>query len=185
MLEVNFSPFPDLYTSRFYLRKFTPEDKEDMFELRSNPEVMKYIPRPLAVNMEDAAKHIDVLQKALDNNEGINWAIVEPDSKKVIGIIGFFNIIKEFYRAEIGYMLNPKWHNKGIMHEVLQKIIVYGFEDLKLHSIEAIIAPENTASGKLLQKNKFRKEGAFKQNCFFEGKFLDSEVYSLVKGIDY
>jgi ribosomal-protein-alanine N-acetyltransferase len=185
MLEVNLSPFTELETERFFLRNFQLDDKEDLFEMRSNPEVMKYIPRPLAITIDDAALHIEKLTKAWNENEGINWAIVEKSSKKVIGIIGFFNIIKEYYRAEVGYMLNPKWHKKGIMHEALQVVIPFGFENLKLHSIEAIIAPENIASGKLLLKNKFRKEGAFKQNCFFEGKFCDSEVYSLVKGIDY
>lgn len=185
MLEVNFTPFPELETSRLFLRKFNLDDKEAIFELRSNPEVMKYIPRPLATNIEDAVKHIETILKRLDENEGINWAIVEKSSGKVIGIIGLFQLTKENYRAEVGYMLNPNWHNKGIMHEVLQKVIHFGFENMKLHSIEALIDPENVASSKLLLKNKFRKEAAFKQNCFFQGKFYDSEVYSLVRGIDY
>lgn len=185
MLEVNFTPFPELETTRFYLRKFTLDDKEAIFEIRSNPETMKYIPRPLAVTVEDAAKHIEMIIKKSDDNEGINWAIVEKNSKKVIGIIGLFRLIKESFRAEVGYMLNPNWHNKGIMHEALQEVIRFGFENMKLHSIEAIIDPGNVASGKLLLKNKFRKEASFKQNCFFEGTFYDSEVFSLVKGIDY
>lgn len=185
MLEVNFNPFPELETTRFYLRKFTLDDANDVFELRSNPEVMKYIPRPLAITVEDAVKHIELIIKRADENEGINWAIVEKSSKKVIGIIGLFRVIKENYRSEVGYLLNPKWHNKGVMHEALQEVIRFGFEDMKLHSIEAIIDPGNVASGKLLLKNKFRKEASFKQNCFFEGTFYDSEVFSLVKGIDY
>jgi len=185
MLEVNFNPFPELETARFFLRKFTLADKEDVFEMRSNPEVMKYIPRPLAVTIDDAIKHIETILKKSDDNEGINWAIVDKNSRKVIGIIGLFRLIKEHYRSEVGYILNPKWHNKGVMHEVLQTVISFGFKELKLHSIEAIIDPDNIASGKLLQKNNFRKEAAFKQNCFFEGKFYDSEVYSLVKGIDF
>jgi [ribosomal protein S5]-alanine N-acetyltransferase len=185
MLEVNLSPFTPLETERFFLRQFKLSDKEDLFEIRSNPEVMKYIPRPLAITVEDAVQHLERLEKVWNENEGINWAIEEKSSKKVVGIIGFFKFVKENYRVEVGYMLNPKWHKKGIMHEVLQVVIPFGFEKLKVHSIEAIVDPDNIASSKLLQKNHFRKEGSFKQNCFFEGKFYDSEIHSLVKGIDY
>jgi ribosomal-protein-alanine N-acetyltransferase len=49
---------------------------------------------------------------------------------------------------------------------------------MKLHSIEAIIDPENGASEKVLQKNGFIKEGHLKENEFYDGKFLDCFIYS-------
>lgn len=185
MLELNFNPFPEIQTERLILRKLTSDDKEALFEMRSNPEVMKYIPRPLAVTIDDALAHLEMSLKLLENNEAVNWAIQEKGSTRMIGSIGIFNILKEHYRAEIGYILNPKWHGKGIMDEALKSIIAFGFENMKLHSIEALIDPGNSASAKLLEKNKFRKEGHYKENCFFEGRFLDSGVYSIVRGIDY
>jgi ribosomal-protein-alanine N-acetyltransferase len=185
MLELNFTPFPEIQTERLILRKFNLDDDESVFEIRSNREVMKYIPRPLALTIEDAIAHIQLTLKLLDTNEGINWAMQEKSSNKVVGSIGIFRVVKENYRGEVGYALNPRWHSKGLMHEALQAVIAYGFEKMKLHSIEAIIDPENIASAKLLEKNKFRKEAYFKENGFFEGKFFDSVVYSLVKGIDY
>lgn len=184
MLELNFSPFPEIQTERLLLRKFTLNDQENVFELRSNPEVMKYIPLPLAITIDDAIGHIEKVLTMIDNNEGISWGIVEKSSRKLIGSIGIFKIVKEAHRAEVGYVLNPRWHNKGIMNEALNVVLDYGFEKIKLHSIVAIIDPENTASAKLLEKNRFRREGYFRENCFFEGKFLDSAVYCKVKGID-
>lgn len=184
MLELNFNPFPELHTERLLLRKFTLDDQESVFELRSNPEVMKYIPRPTAVTIDDAIQHIETILMTIANNEGINWGIVEKSSRKLVGSIGIFHVNKENHRAEIGYVLNPRWQNKGIMNEALQLALEYGFEKIKLHSIEAIIDPDNIASAKLLEKNKFRKEAYFKENCFFEGKFYDSVIYSKVNGID-
>jgi ribosomal-protein-alanine N-acetyltransferase len=185
MLEPNFLPFPELQTERFLFRKLKPEDKEAVFEIRSNPEVMKYIPRPVAQTLADAVTHIESVLTLLRENNGVTWAIEEKQSKQLIGTIGFWRFEKENYRAEIGYILNPKWQNKGVMHEALSVTIPFAFEQIQLHSIEAVIDPENIASAKLLEKNKFRREGFFKENCFFEGKFLDSAVYSLVKGLDY
>ncbi len=185
MLELNFHPFPELHTKRLLLRKFTYDDQEPIFELRSDRSVMKYIPRPVSETLEDARKHIELILQKIDANEGINWGIEELSSKKLIGVIGLFKVDKENYRAEVGYMLNSKWHNQGFMHEALQAVIDFGFKDMKLHSIEAIIDPLNEASANLLLKHKFRKEGHYLENCYFEGTFLDSVVFSLVKGIDY
>ena len=185
MLELQFTPFPEIQTERLILRKLNLDDDENIFEMRSNPEVMKYIPRPLAVTIDDAIAHIELTIKMSDHNEGINWAMQEKSSNKVIGSIGIFRISKENYRGEVGYILNPRWHGKGLMQEAIQAVISFGFKEMKLHSIEAVIAPENLASAKLLEKNNFRREAYFKENGFFEGKFFDSVVYSLVRGIDY
>ena len=45
-------------------------------------------------------------------------------------------------------------------------MVKYGFEEMKLHSIEAIIDPANLASEKVLQKNGFKKEAHLKENEF-------------------
>jgi ribosomal-protein-alanine N-acetyltransferase len=185
MLETNFHPFPELQTERLLFRKLKLEDAAAIFEIRSDPQVMKYIPRPVAQTLADATAHIETVLTRINDNMGINWAIEEKQSNYLIGTMGFWRIEKENYRAELGYILNAKWQNRGIMHEALSVAIPFGFQQLQLHSIEAVIDPDNIASAKLLEKNNFRREGFFKENCFFEGKFLDAAVYSLVKGIDY
>lgn len=57
----------------------------------------------------------------------------------------------------------------------------YGFEGIKLHSIEAHINHENVASGKVLEKAGFTREAYFKENYFFRDRFLDTAIYSLLK----
>ena len=61
-------------------------------------------------------------------------------------------------------MLLPEYHGKGIAVEAIKELIKYGFEIMKLHSIEAVIDPENLASEKVLQKSGFVKEAHFKEN---------------------
>ena len=180
MLEFNFSPFPTIETERLLLRRITNDDVNEIFELRSNPETMKYIPRPLVKTTEDALEHIAMIDEKITTNIGINWGISLKDNPKLLGIIGFYRMQPENYRAEIGYMLSPDFHGKGIIPEAVNKLIRYGFDDLKLHSIEAVIDPENFASEKVLQKCNFVKEAHFKESEFYEGRFLDKVVYSLL-----
>lgn len=70
------------------------------------------------------------------------------------------------------------------MSEALTAIIAFAFEEMKLHSIEANINPLNEASRKLLMKQGFVKEAYFREDYYFNGKFLDSEIYSLVSTTD-
>ena len=178
MLTINFSPFPILETERLILRRVLPSDVKEMFELRSNPETMKYIPRPLVTNYDEALAHIKMMEDKIETNEGINWAITLKGDDKMLGVIGHYRIKPEHYRAEVGYMILPEYHGKGITTEAVQCVVDYGFNTMQLHSIEGVIDPENGASEKVLQKCGFVKEAHFKENEFYDGKFIDAVVYS-------
>lgn len=180
MLSFNFTPFPVIETERLLLKQITNDDVNEVFELRSNPETMKYIPRPLVKTTEDALEHIAMIGEKIVSNTGINWGITLKDSSKLLGIIGYYRMQPENYRAEIGYMLLPQFHGQGIITEAVKRLITYGFNDLKLHSIEAVIDPENRASEKVLQKCGFAKEAHLRESEFFEGKFIDKVIYSLI-----
>jgi ribosomal-protein-alanine N-acetyltransferase len=181
MLVFNFSPFPNLETHRLNLRRLNPLDVTEILALRSNPEIMKFIPRPLMKTKEEALEFITIMDTNIDTNTVINWAITTKENDKLIGMIGFYRMKPENYRAEVGYILSAEFHGQGVITEALQRVIQFGFEEMGLNSIEAVIDPENFGSEKVLLKNNFIKEGHFKEHTFFEGKFLDSVFYSLLK----
>src|SRR5690606_1679623 len=121
-LNTDFSKFPILFTENLILREVDEKDVNEIFFLRSDKEIMKYIPRVPAKTIQDALDHIEVLRKAKENEEGINWAITRKENDTLIGIIGLFRINKDDSRAEIGYILHPHFHGKGIIKEVLDKV---------------------------------------------------------------
>jgi len=181
MLSLNFSPFPQLTTDRLLLRQMTMDDAATIYRLRSDEQVMKYIPRPLTKTIEDAKMWVETILETIQKNEAVNWAICLKENPAAhIGNIGFWHIQKEHYRAEIGYMLHPSFYGKGIMLEAMQEALQYGFNVMHLHSVEALVDPGNIASINLLLKAGFQQEGYLKENCFFEGKFLDTVVFSLL-----
>lgn len=180
MLKISFNPFPCLESDRLYLRQITIKDVNEVFELRSSAEIMKYIPRPLAKTKHDALDFIDLINKAVKDNEGINWAITLKKDNVLIGMICLIRMQPQNFRSEIGYILHPDLHGKGIMHEAAALVIDYAFNALHFHSLEAVIDPENRASANVLLKHGFVKEGYFKESGFYEGRFLDAEVYSLL-----
>jgi ribosomal-protein-alanine N-acetyltransferase len=181
MLEINFHPFKNIETNRLFLRRIDNNDVNEVLALRGNPAIMKYIPRPLAKSKEDALEHIAMINEKIENNTGINWGITLKGNSKIIGIIGHYRIQPENHRAEIGYMSLPEYNGKGYITEAIKEVVAYGFEQLKLHSIEAVIDPDNIASERVLQKNGFVKEAHIRENELWDGKFWDTVIYSLLK----
>lgn len=178
MLQVSFNPFPILKSERLLLRPVTPADVEEVFAIRSDPETMKYIPRPLAKTKQDALDHIEMVSKGVEENEFINWGITLKGDDKLIGMICLLRMQLNNFRTEIGYILHPYFHGQGIMSEALPVIIDYAFNILNFHSLEAVIDPRNTASEKLLLKYQFVKEAHLKENEFYDGEFLDTVIYT-------
>lgn len=179
MLHPDFSRFPEIKTARLLLRKMTIKDAPQIFKLRSDELVMRYIDKERSATIADAEVFVNRIIYSLNNNEGITWAItLIEDPQTLIGTIGYWRLIKEHHRAEIGYMLDPAYWQKGLMKEALLKVIDKGFGVLKLHSIEANINPENSASAAILITTGFVKEAHFKENFFFNGVFRDTVIYS-------
>lgn len=181
MLNINFHPFQNIETDRLLLRRLNESDLEEIIELRGNAETMRFIPRPLITNKEEAMAFLKVIDENVDKNLAINWAITIKGIDKMIGIAGIYRIQPENYRGEIGYMIMPQYHNKGFITEAAKAITYFGFNQLNLNSIEAVIAPENSASEKVLIKNGYIKEGHFIEKECYNGIFLDNVIYTLLK----
>ncbi|HEY5465331.1 MAG TPA: GNAT family N-acetyltransferase [Hanamia sp.] len=181
MLEVNFYPFPELKTERLILRKINDGDTEQLFKLRADKDVMKHIGKNRMTSINEAEDLLRMVNDSLDSNSGVTWAMVLKDNpKNLIGTIGLWRLIKEHYRAEIGYMLLPDYWRQGLTKEAILKITKFGFNELKLHSIEGRITPLNTASAKILESAGFVREAYFREDFFFEEKFEDTAIYSLL-----
>jgi len=180
MLTLSFDPFPVLITERLTLRHVDENDVNEIFFLRSDKKVLEFLDRKPAETIDEAMEHINKLNDLEKNNESINWGITLTGNNKLLGHICFWNIKKDHYRSEIGYALHPDFQGKGIMHEAMNAILKYGFETMELHSVEANVNPANVPSIKLLERNNFIKEAYFKENYYYDGKFLDSAIYSLL-----
>lgn len=154
---------------------------EPLFILRSDPGIMRFIPRPLATSHADVLELIDRMQQGINENTSICWAITLKGEDRLIGFIGYVRTNPENHRAEVGYLLSADHQGKGIMKEALQTIIHYGFDTMKLHSIEGVVSPANKASSGVLLGCGFVKEAYYREKELVNGVFEDIEVYSLLK----
>jgi ribosomal-protein-alanine N-acetyltransferase len=152
---IPFVSFPKLTTERLILRQLVMNDENEIFKLRSDERVQEFLDRPKANTIDDTRKFIEKISKGISNNEWLYWAIVLKGEKKLMGTFCLWNFSKENNSAEIGYELLPNFQGKGIMQEAIEGIIKYGFEILKLNSLDAFTHPRNIKSIKLIERYGF------------------------------
>ncbi|MCK6693925.1 MAG: GNAT family N-acetyltransferase [Thermoanaerobaculia bacterium] len=180
MLSISFSSFPILHTPRLLLREMTADDAQALFEMRSDERVMRYLGRPLQKDVHEAVEFIEKIRASFAENESVAWGISFHGDSKLLGNISFWKMDKANHRTEIGYMLHPDYWRQGIMDEAMTAALDYCFRVLNFHSVEANTDPQNEASGRLLEKHGFVQEAYFRENLYFEGRFLDSRIYSKI-----
>ena len=91
----------------------------------------------------------------------------------VIGSIVLHNISLENKYAEIGYKLKPEFYRKGIMSEVVDEVLKFGFKEMNLNTIEAYTHKNNIPSIALLKKYNFiylpeKRDEKIKNNRIFK-----------------
>lgn len=153
---IKFTPFPNLSTNRLLLRQLTLEDENEIFFLRSDERILEFINIPKAKTLEDAKAYIQMINNLINENISILWGMtLKENTEKIIGTICLWNISEELNRGEIGYVLHPDFQGKGIMQEAAEKVVDFGFETMKLNTIEAHLHQNNLKSINLLKRNHF------------------------------
>lgn len=110
------------------------------------------------------------------------FLLIEKSSGLIIGRCGLHNWNVDHNRAEIGYhMTIESKKQKGLMSEAVKAILDYGFFQLKLHRIEALVGTNNTASLKIMEKYGFVKEGTLRQHYLVDGIYEDSAAFSILR----
>lgn len=173
--------FPTLQTDRLVLSTHVPEDASAFYKLRSDSDFMKYLGQFPMQDFAEAEKRIASDIKSFTEKTGISWRISTKEGSEMIGYIGFWRI--DFYnsRAEIGFGISTNEQGKGYMSEALKATVEFAFKELDVHSILADVDPRNTACVQLLKKAGFLKEAHFRENFYFNGEFLDSDQYCMLK----
>ena len=122
---------------------------------------------------------IEKQQQAAARGESVVFAVTAAQHG-VIGAIGL-QLEAAHAKAELGYWIGkPRWH-QGYATEAAQAVIRHGFEQLHLERIHARFMARNPASGRVLEKLGFTREGLLRRDLFRFGEFIDCELWSLLR----
>lgn len=100
---------------------------------------------------------------------------------KIVGLVGFNAIHKKHQKGEIGYWIAQDMQGKGIVTKAVTRLIAYGFKHLNLNRILIRVSSENLKSKQVAQRLGFTYEGTLRNDFFQNNRFLDMEIYGLLK----
>ena len=179
-IDAAFTHFPSLTTSRLLLRQILPDDAESLFAILSDEETMEFYGHEPHQSLDETKDVIRQIEERYARKEAIRWGITLQGEGRLIGSCSLFHFDEGFDCAETGYDLNRAFWGKSIMTEAMSAIQTFGFSELGLHRVEAVIDIANDRSKNLLLKLGFTYEGNLRERFPFRGHFLDEHYFGLL-----
>ena len=176
-----FSNMPTLYTERLSLRVMHPIDAEDMYDYAKRPEVTKYLLWREHEDIYFTRDYLNYINRRYALGDFYDWAIIERESRRMIGTCGFTKIDVPNNSAEIGYVLNPDFHRRGFGSEAVKRVMKFGFEELGLNRIEARFMQGNEASLALMKSVGMTFEGYMRDLIFVKGSYRTVGISSILR----
>jgi [ribosomal protein S5]-alanine N-acetyltransferase len=170
-----------IVTRRLLLRPLQRGDASALFQVFSDPAVMRYWSTPPWTDDVPAHRMIEQDQAGDASSDAIRLGLVRMADDQLIGTCTLFDRHAGSRRAEIGYALAQAAWGQGYMHEALVALLHHGFEAWDLHRVEADIDPRNEASARSLQRLGFQPEGLLRERWIVDGQLCDTAYYGLLR----
>lgn len=144
---------PLLETKRLIIKPTTLANFEEVYPLFSDPEVMRYVGRGVR-NREEAREGLEKMIRHQEKHGFSIGCVYEKESGKLVGRAGliYWELNDSQPEVELGYCLFKKYWKKGYATELARAFLAWGFENLKLNKVIAVLYPENQASRRVLEK---------------------------------
>lgn len=171
-----------IITDNLILRKFKEDDYQEMYDnWASNANVANNAGWPVHKNIESTKKLVKMWVDEYKNENVFNWIITLKDSKKAIGSITVVSKDLNNRVCEIGYNIGEDFWNKGYGTEAIKNVIKYLFSLNIFDVITAACFDDNIASRRVLEKNKFKKEGLLRDRVIMNNQKKSLLQFSIVK----
>ena len=173
----------NLFTSNLLLKELSWNDLEDIHSLHCNPEVERFNTIGIPTD-HDATREIIRPAIADQSNKlrsSYSWSIRLKSNDKFIGEAGMSVMHNRYQMATIHYHIIPELWGNGYATEVAKELIRFGFQDLKLHRIEAGAATENIGSHKVMEKAGMTQGGTRRKILPIRGEWYDNYTFAILE----
>ena len=178
---MDWTQFPTIDANRISLRWISSQDVDALYNIFSDPEVMRYWSTPPLPDRDAAVELMNEIQEGFRQQTLLKWGIARRADDALIGTTTLYNLDFSNRRAEMGYALGREYWGQGYMAEALQALLAYCFEVLDLRRIEADVDPRNAASIQTLERLGFQREGFLRERWEVDGEIQDALFYGLLR----
>ena len=167
-------------TERLILRRFQLSDDNAMNCVFGDAEVMRF-GDGVKTEEEIGAWLVDCIEDYYQQRDFGPWAVVEKNSRSIIGYCGLFYFpdVNGMPEIEIGYRLARSFWGKGYATEAALAVRDYAFDTLGLTRLITMIDPQNVASIRVAEKIGM----IYEQDVMFDGYTHPDHVYAIVQSM--
>lgn len=163
------------------LRAVEREDLSQLLEWRNNPEFRKYYREFKELNMIQQQSWFE--EVVISDPNTIMFSITRNEDASLLGCCGLVYINWIHRHADLSLYIG--WNNSyidevGYAEESCKLLLDYGFNELGLNKVWTEIYEFDEKKIALFDKFNFRQDGILRQNYWFDGKWWDSKVLSLI-----
>jgi RimJ/RimL family protein N-acetyltransferase len=141
-------------TERLILRPPQPEDLESLFAIYGDPATHQFNPAGPLLELRQAQTMLDRWLLHWAEKGFGQWAVATRETPACV--IGFGGLDARMYleteRLNLGYRLGPKAWGQGYATELGRVALDFGFVELAVPEIFAVVRPDHGASIKVLEK---------------------------------
>lgn len=150
-----------LETERLILRPLDEADAREIFAMRSDADVMRFIREPQK-NIGESIDWINLVSSRWRSEKTGFCAMIERKTENFVGWCGVWRL-QETGETEIGYAVAKDFWGKGFAAEAARRFLEYAFAELDADKVVAVAQPENAASIRVMEKigMGFVKKGKF------------------------
>ncbi len=173
--------FPTILTKRLRLRQFEPRDDVGLHACLGDEKLVRFWDFSACESIAETKRWVRVLAKTTSAYDSLAWAVADASTDECIGMVNYHHREARYRRLEIGYILNAKWHGRGLMSEAVQALMTHCVDHLKTRRIAAIIHPQNAASIRLVGRLGFELEGGPLRDYWRVGStYMSPMLYSFI-----
>ena len=166
-----FSRIPSLETERLTLRAMRVSDADDMYVYAHREDVTRYLTWYAHESIDETRQYLTYVGQRYRTGDFYDWAVIHRADGRMIGTCGFTSFRCPSDVGEIGYVLNPDYHGRGLATEAVRAVLRFGFEELSLHRIEARFIEGNDPSRHLMERVGMTFEGFARESERIKGRF--------------
>ncbi|MEM6770643.1 MAG: GNAT family protein [Bacteroidota bacterium] len=153
-----------LLTNRCVVRRFRENDGKAFYDLvdRNRDYLLDHFPILVAEITNDEHAAESFVRERIANwllQFDFAFGIWSNESTALIGFFHFFELDWAAPRAEISFFLDKEQEEKGLMTEVLARMVRFGFKQLALEKIYLKTLADNYGSQRVARKVGFSREG--------------------------
>jgi ribosomal-protein-alanine N-acetyltransferase len=161
--------------------KIRPEFAPDMYEYSKDDDVTRYLTWSSHTSEKQTQNYCKLLVKKYAQGVFFDWGIIDKNSSKMIGTVGFTSFDGKNNTAEIGYVLSKDFWKKGLATQAARTIIEFGFEQLHLDGFCAKCIQGNDASLAVMKKCGMSIDGIYQNSMFIKGEYKTIIICSVTK----